>query len=62
MTKKDYEMIAKAIKTVVEQLKAENDYGTEYVAEEIAASLSTAFAEENPRFNIGKFMSACGLE
>jgi len=52
MTKKDYVLIAKAIKLAIEDNKT---------VAEFAESLSTNLAKDNPRFKLDTFLKACGI-
>lgn len=57
MTRKDYQLIAKVF----------NDFSkvidlNETVGAEIALCLADDFANDNPRFDRTKFLTACGLE
>ena len=52
MSKRDYEIIAAAIAATG------GDYATR---EEAAVNLSVRLKEQNPRFDMGIFMTACGL-
>lgn len=56
MTRKDYELIAAAIKTQV--AGHERDLATKVVAEAIAQALQ----RDNPRFDRARFLKACGFE
>ena len=61
MTRKDYVLIAKALKAQMklsETFKEED--GMTSVAN-IARDLSDSFAIENPRFDRARFLSACGV-
>jgi hypothetical protein len=68
MTKKDYELIAKAIKLTSGTIKAFNDSDTpyKYDAEGTLELLTVIFSEflekENPRFQRPLFLTACGLK
>ncbi len=48
MTRKDYEMIASALRA--------SD-----APENVCRVVASTLAEENPRFDSGRFMSACGV-
>ena len=64
MTKKDYELIAKAIRDNTEWVKYDDGYG-ETIEErkihpiDIMVTLSIAFEKENPNFDQYKFWDAC---
>jgi hypothetical protein len=58
MTKKDFEMVAKVLKGLKEE-----EGMFEGVLGEVARRLAAKIAEDNPRFDVGKFLSACaGVE
>ena len=75
MTKKDYELIAKAIKNKVNQAQVLEDYHfdvEEYEAGarqqfaerrliELADNLATALKADNASFDYDLFMEACGI-
>ncbi len=64
MTKKDYVLIAQAIKKHT-KLNRIHDFnfkqGYSCSAMNIACELSYAFQQENPQFSKEKFLSACGV-
>lgn len=74
MTKKDYELIAKAIRLQVDYNKTESERMTasekyrlshvDYQVEDasIAINLVTLLQGHNEKFNRSKFLKACGLE
>lgn len=60
MTKKDYLLIAEALKT------ARTDYPTQrpdavQQSEDDAYAIAYALAKENPRFDRARFLEACGI-
>ena len=55
MTRKDYQLIADAIKT---QYAPHNDSDTVW---QVANAISDSLAMDNPRFDSFRFMQACGL-
>ncbi len=58
MTRKDYELIAKALKTARGSVKDEFA-----IHHDIAAySLANALRNTNDRFDHGRFLAACGVE
>jgi len=54
MTKKDYELIAQAVKEITA-----NDYPQD--RQDKANLFATALANTNPRFNRSTFLKACGV-
>lgn len=56
MTRKDYELIA----SVFAGFAAICDL-SETIGADIAEQLAEELAEDNPRFNSARFLSACGL-
>jgi hypothetical protein len=54
MTKKDYELIAQAVKKITA-----NDYPQD--KQDKANLFATALAGTNPRFNRSTFLKACGV-
>ena len=61
MTKKDYELIARAF---YNQMTSTTVFGTseQLAIKGTAMLLSVYLAEQNPKFNRSKFLKACGLE
>lgn len=59
MTRKDYLLIAQAIKGQVD-FEA-GDQLAIYITKCIAISIAAALATDNPRFDLGRFMQACGF-
>lgn len=59
MSKKDFETIAKVFKS--EQEYADK-YNTNPSLVIVAAKLAECFSKCNPRFDVIKFIHACGLE
>ena len=59
MTKKDYELIAKTIKTS-KNFKDTEKMTKEDILRDLTASLCFKLQEDNPRFNADKFIKACG--
>ncbi len=55
MTRKDYNLIADAIRT---QVAPHNDSDTVW---QVANAISDSLAMDNPRFDSYRFMQACGL-
>lgn len=52
MSRKDYQAVAAAVAATG------GDYATR---EEMACRLAAVFASENPRFDSGRFLAACGF-
>lgn len=62
MTKKDYELIAKAIKTQWDIQVAITGTGEKSLAiHETALRIAHALKNTNPRFDLDRFMTACGV-
>jgi hypothetical protein len=61
MTRKDYVMIAEVIKTQIELSLKFGEDDARYGAENIAQDLATKLGEDNPRFDRGRFLAACGV-
>jgi len=64
MTKKDYQMLARAIRTAKDDYK---DIGelhrlAEGVVFNVINRITVALEEDNPRFDYQKFIEACGFE
>ena len=67
MTRKDYELIAKALRATRDRVDSEND-GKEGAHRDqqlrgvrrAAAHLATALESDNPRFDVQRFLTACG--
>lgn len=62
MSRKDYVLIAEAIKRVVDEANAEGK-GEEFTngVRRAVGELSLAFAKNNERFDMDRFVTACGL-
>jgi hypothetical protein len=61
MTKTDYELIARTIKTTnIWQAKA-GKHGLDPL-EEFTNRLANELARENPKFNRARFLAACGVQ
>lgn len=56
MTRKHYEMVAKAIATA----RSNEGFTAEQMANEIIFQIGQALMADNARFNIYKFAEACG--
>jgi hypothetical protein len=62
MTRKDYELIAKALNTQMEMsVLCEEEAGI-YAVTNIACDLADTLVRENPRFDRARFLSACGVK
>ena len=66
MTRKDFELIAAAIRTRVPSLSARTnaamDAGAFQACGDIARRLADTLASTNPRFDRARFLRACGVE
>lgn len=63
MTRKDYELIAAAIREQVLRLKPELAAGLALAAVKgTAMTIALALARDNPRFDRARFLSACGFD
>ena len=67
MTRKDFEIIAVALKTAlpVAQFASEQNDTKEMVLachRDICGVLANALAQTNPRFDTARFLKACGVE
>jgi hypothetical protein len=64
MTRKDYKAIAEAIKNVLELERRDNNGAggpVENVVGLLSENIAGIMAQDNPRFDRIKFLSACGL-
>lgn len=61
MTRKDYEMIADAVRPVAEGSADAGSKVAVAVASAIAENLAQALAHDNPRFDKARFLKACGV-
>lgn len=59
MTKKDHKLLANAIRTFILTVPWSSE--RRGVMGEFAHNLADVLAEENPRFDRGKFLNACNL-
>lgn len=74
MTRKDYEMIAKAVRLAIDynrqasqRMSASEEYRlahVDYMVEDgvIATNLATLFQADNPKFDRERFLVACGID
>jgi len=58
--KRHYQIVAKVLRTKAKE--EEENYGNSYVIEELSFDFCNIFAEDNPNFDKGKFLKACGAE
>jgi len=61
MTRKDYIVIANAIRTQIELSKKYEEEESRAGAQNIAYDLAWKLSEDNPRFNRHRFLAACGV-
>lgn len=59
MTKKDYELIAQSVRNVRGD-DALNAAGQQTTCDALAVELAHQLGWDNPRFDKGKFLAACG--
>lgn len=65
MTKKDFELIASAIKDYINysyDVEDTDNFIVHDYAERIAYKMADALESKNPRFDKNKFLQACGVE
>ena len=62
MTRKDYELIAKALKRANENWEGFNEENPQVVITAISAYLAKELAQDNPRFDRSRFLTACGVK
>ena len=62
MTRKDYVLIAKAIKTQVELSTKFEEEASLAGAQNIAYDLAWILSTDNPRFDRHRFLEACGVK
>jgi hypothetical protein len=63
--KQHFELVARVIARATIHARHSNQCGAECFACELrylAYDFANAFAEENPRFNRNRFMTACGIQ
>lgn len=60
MTRKDYVLIAEAVKETTFLADGSQDY--KMALAEVAMELANALSRDNPRFDRGRFLRACGVE
>lgn len=61
MTKKDYILIAEAIKQIRDIYKVKLNTNKLSAINEVIFSLENKLSEQNPLFNKEKFLQACGV-
>ena len=65
MSKKHFEMVARILRETVivdESRVPPTRYKDRVVIESYARAFAAEFAEENPRFDRARFLTACGVE
>jgi len=63
MSKKDYEAIARRIKSITtDSPLSQYEVGMIDAARQIAASMANYCAADNPRFDRARFLAACGVQ
>ena len=66
MTKKDYALVAKCIKRMIEDNKngevSQYQYWLRVILGHLVGKLVSEFQIDNPKFNKDKFIKACGLK
>jgi hypothetical protein len=62
MTRKDYELIARAFRDAAEDHERAGRYAEAIGVLDAATVLSRRLCATNPRFDRGRFLTACGLE
>ena len=60
MTKKDYILIASILEQKFSEVRGKN-YEASIAVRSIVDRLATGFKDNNPRFQVEKFLSACGI-
>jgi hypothetical protein len=60
MTRKDYELIARAVK--ISGMSWEKGATPDTVIREVAGQLAYTLELENPRFDRARFLAACGVK
>lgn len=62
MTRKDYQLIARALKTQMELSRTNNEEDGKFAVINIAFDLVEDLAKDNPRFDRDRFLEACGVK
>lgn len=62
MTRKDYELIAQAMRLAADVTKTSGLYDAETALGLAVQILADGLAKENPRFNETTFLTACGVK
>lgn len=62
MTRKDYELIARALKEArMHAIRSDAEEGGGFWLRVVASELALALASDNPRFDRDRFLKACGV-
>jgi hypothetical protein len=61
MTRKDYVLIAQVIKAQIDMSDKFQEELSKVGAQNIAYDLAWKLSEDNPRFDRGRFLQACGV-
>jgi hypothetical protein len=61
MTKKDYTLIAYTIQQVRKSYAADRDPNLFRCCDDMSRAFASILANDNPRFDRGRFMDACGF-
>jgi hypothetical protein len=62
MTRKDYKLIAEVLNRATKNWEEFQEENPSVVIAGISAMLATQLAQENPRFDRSKFLTACGVK
>ena len=71
MTRKDYELIAKALKTIREEMRDQyarmplgmlGKHGPKYIVDRFEDTIISSLTKDNPRFNPARFRAAANLD
>lgn len=62
MTKKDYVVIAAAIRRTGMAITVGKKPSAEYALKLAATDIAATMANDNPRFNRARFLKACGVQ
>lgn len=61
MTRRDYELIAAVIRGQVQDAGHRGDKDAEHVLSDLAWKMGAMLGRDNERFQINRFIEACGL-